>query len=293
MESKRGYDPKEFNFLIGTRHVDPKNGLPYVIEKVGKHRNRLVTVSRQMKNLQTGLSTGSSDVVHALDALSYYLICNPEAPCPLFNGTNMTVPKLNQYLSDLIGVKHTGQGKAKRKRKRSNTLFNDNAGVNHDHLDSVPASTGDSIDGNYNFRRSKRLRQLSTKVFLMNTKKDPLNKEINACDVPIPRTYEEAMRSSFRQYWIKAIEEEIAALKKRGVFLPTNLPDGKIVLPHLWAFAVKADSTGKVVRFKARLTARRDQYDASDPDFQELFSPVVSWEGVRTYFALTALSYLA
>jgi len=200
----------------------------------------------------------------------------------------MTVSQLNQYFSSIIGAKHTGQGKAKRKR-RSNTLFNDNTGVNHDHLDSVPASTGDSRDGNYNFRRSKRLRLLSTKVFLLHTKKDPLNEEINACDVPIPRTYEEAMRSSFRQYWIKAIEEEIAALKKRGVFIPTNLPEDEIALPHLWVFAVKADSTGKVVRFKARLTARGDQYDASDLDFQELFSPVVSWEGVRTYLALTVL----
>ena len=76
--------------------------------------------------------------------------------------------------------------------------------------------------------------------------------------MPKPRTYEEAMRSSFRQYWIKAIEEEIAALKKRGVFIPINLPDDEIALPHLWVFAVKTDSTGKVVRFKARLTARRD-----------------------------------
>ena len=97
------------------------------------------------------------------------------------------------------------------------------------------------------------------------------------------------MRSSFRQYWIKAIEEEIAALKKRGVFIPTNLPDDEIALPHLWVFAVKVDLTGKVVRFKARLTARGDQYDASDLDFQECFSPVVSWEGVRTYLALTVL----
>ena len=142
MESKWGYDPKEFNSLIGTRHVDLENGLPYIIEKVGKYRNRLVTVSRRMINLQTGQSTGYADVVHALDALSYYLICNPEAPCPLFHDSNMTVSQLHQYFSSIIGTKHTGQGKAKRKR-RFNTLFNDNTGVNHDHLDSVPASTGD------------------------------------------------------------------------------------------------------------------------------------------------------
>ena len=72
----------------------------------------------------------------------------------------------------------------------------------------MPASTGDSRDANYNFRRSKRLRDLSAKVFLMHTKTTPLD-EINACDVPIPRTYKEAMRSAFREYWKKAIDEEI------------------------------------------------------------------------------------
>ena len=165
----------------------------------------------------------------------------------------MTIPKLNQYIAESIGIAHNSQGKRRRKRKPPDTLFNDNTGVNHDHLDSVPASTGDSRDGNYNFRRSKRLRLLSTKVFLLHTKKDPLNEEINACDVPIPRTYEEAMRSSFRQHRIKSIEEEIAALKKRGVFIPTNLPDDEIALPHLWVFAVEADSPGKVVRFNTTL----------------------------------------
>ena len=77
----------------------------------------------------------------------------------------------------------------------------------------MPASTGDSRDANYIFRRSKRLRDLSAKVYLMHTRTTPLD-EINACDVQIPRTYEEAMRSTFAAYWRKAIEEEIEALRK-------------------------------------------------------------------------------
>ena len=62
-----------------------------------------------------------------------------------------------------------------------------------------------------------------------------------------------------------------------------------MVIPHLWIFTVKATSSGRVARFKSRFTARGDQYDSSDLDFQEIFSPVVSWEGVRTYLALTVL----
>ena len=52
---------------------------------------------------------------------------------------------------------------------------------------------------------------------------------------------------------------------------------------------MKADSTGRVVRFKARLTAGGDKFDASDLDFQEIFSPVVSREGMQTRLALTLL----
>ena len=290
MQSNRGYEPSEFKFLIGTRHIDPENGLPYCIEKVGRYRNKLITIQRKLINLQSGQTTGATDVIHALDAMTYYLLCNPNVPCPLLNNDIPTISQLNQYLSNITEIKHTSRGtKARSKRKRADTLYNDNSlGPNKDSLDSVPASTGDSRDANYIFRRSKRLRDLSAKVYLMHTRTTPLD-EINASDVPIPRTYEEAMRSTFAAYWRKAIEEEIEALKKRGVFIPSTLPDGEIVLPHLWVFAVKADSTGRVVRFKARLTARGDKYDSSDLDFQEIFSPVVSWEGMRTYLALTVL----
>ena len=43
------------------------------------------------------------------------------------------------------------------------------------------------------------------------------------------------------------------------------------------------------VRVKARLTARGDLVDAEELDFQEIFSPVVSWPGLRIFLALTVL----
>ena len=38
LESKRGYTPEEFKFLINTLHIDPENGLPYKIVSIGVHR---------------------------------------------------------------------------------------------------------------------------------------------------------------------------------------------------------------------------------------------------------------
>ena len=52
---------------------------------------------------------------------------------------------------------------------------------------------------------------------------------------------------------------------------------------------LQVDSNGRVVRFKARLTARGDLVDAEELDFQDVFSPVVSWPGLRVFLALTAL----
>ena len=82
LESKRGYTPEEFKFLINTLHIDPENGLPCKIVSIGVHRKKLVTVQRQLVNIQSGRTLQQTDVVHALDACLYYLLSNPKAPLP-------------------------------------------------------------------------------------------------------------------------------------------------------------------------------------------------------------------
>ena len=54
-------------------------------------------------------------------------------------------------------------------------------------------------------------------------------------------------------------------------------------------YAVKVDSNERIICFKARLTVRGDLVDVEELEFQEIFSPVVSRTGVRTYLALTVL----
>ena len=68
-----------------------------------------------------------------------------------------------------------------------------------------------------------------------------------------------------------------------------NVPPGTKIIPGKWVYAIKVDSTAKVVRFKARLTARGDLVDAEELDFQDVFSPVVGWQGLRIFLALTTL----
>ena len=63
----------------------------------------------------------------------------------------------------------------------------------------------------------------------------------------------------------------------------------KSMSPGKWVYAIKVDSNGKVVRFKARLTARGDLVDAEELDFQDVFSPVVGLPGLRMFLTLTVL----
>jgi hypothetical protein len=78
-------------------------------------------------------------------------------------------------------------------------------------------------------------------------------------------------------------------LLEKGCYEIVDLPAGEKIIKFKWVYAVKGSSKGHVVRFKARLTARGDLVDVEDLDFDDVFSPVVSWEGVRTYLALTVL----
>ena len=80
LESKRGYIPEEFKVLLNTFHIDPENGLTYKIVSIGVHRKKLVTVQRQLVNIQSGQALQQTDVVHALDTCLYYLLSNPKAP---------------------------------------------------------------------------------------------------------------------------------------------------------------------------------------------------------------------
>jgi hypothetical protein len=206
--------------------------MPYVVEKIGRYKGKLLTCQRRLINLTTGQSLGATDIVHALDAALYNIICNPQSPCPLFDPGGRTASQVSHYLDQIMQTKHTSSGEKrprarKRKKPPPQTLYNDNTtSANRDDLNSVPASEGDSRDSNYNFRRSKRLRDLTEKVHMFYTKTDPLD-ELNAADIPIPKSFEEAMRSSFSKFWKASNEEEINALKKGGLLKYLFYPKGK------------------------------------------------------------------
>jgi hypothetical protein len=160
-------------------------------------------------------------------------------------------------------------------------------------LDPLLRELPKSLDSSAKRRRSDRLKVLTTKVYLVRDRKDLDRVEtLYAEDITIPKNHVQATKSAFTVQWTHAEKDEVGGLKKKDTFETVdeiNVPAGTKIIPGKWVYAIKVDSTGKVVRFKARLTARGDLVDAEELDFQDVFSPVVGWQGLRIFLALTTL----
>ena len=82
------------------------------------------------------------------------------------------------------------------------------------------------------------------------------------------------MHTGFAIQWTKAENSESEGLKKKETYElvdEINVSPGTRIIPGKWVYAIKVDSNGRIVRFKARLTARGDLVDAEELDFQNVF----------------------
>ena len=104
---------------------------------------------------------------------------------------------------------------------------------------------------------------------------------------PDPTTYRQAISSADGDLWAAAITEEYEALVKRGTWELVPLPPGRIPVRCKWVFKRKLHADGTVARYKARLCAKgfTQQHGI---DYNETFSPTVSFTTLRTLFCLAA-----
>jgi hypothetical protein len=99
-----------------------------------------------------------------------------------------------------------------------------------------------------------------------------------------PTTYDAAMRSSDREQWLRAIEEEIEAHRTNNTFEEAILPPGSKSIGSRWVFKVKLDENGQPSRFKARLVAKGFN-QVRGIHFKETFAPTLHKTSLRAVLA--------
>jgi hypothetical protein len=102
-----------------------------------------------------------------------------------------------------------------------------------------------------------------------------------------PATYEEATSCPASEEWNLAIQEELGSHESHGTWELVPKPVGRSCIGSKWVFKLKRGMDGEVTRHKARLCAQGFSQKRG-LDYQETFSPVVSFKSFRTLLAIAA-----
>lgn len=105
--------------------------------------------------------------------------------------------------------------------------------------------------------------------------------------IPEPKSFNEAMNSSFKVNWLNAMKGEINSLEKNDAWKLTDLPPGRKAIGCKWVYKVKYNPNGSVQRFKARLVAQGYSQKFGE-DYDRIFAPVVKPVTFRTLLAIAA-----
>ncbi|RPG32542.1 MAG: hypothetical protein CBB72_010845 [Muricauda sp. TMED12] len=110
-------------------------------------------------------------------------------------------------------------------------------------------------------------------------------------DVAVPSSFRDAMRSQHKQYWVAAMEKELAGLMERKVWDTVkrrSMPSGANLMNCHFVYDLKRRACGAIEKWKARLVAdgSTQKRECGDFDPQQIFSTVVKLSTVRTMLCL-------
>ena len=108
---------------------------------------------------------------------------------------------------------------------------------------------------------------------------------VNVVTTSEPRNFGEAMRSSHKEGWMKAISEELQALENNGVWKVVKAPKDIRALHSKWVFKTKRDAEGGIERWKARLVACGNE-QVFGVNYEVTFAAVIDMSSVKMIFAL-------
>ncbi|KAL0337676.1 UNVERIFIED_CONTAM: Retrovirus-related Pol polyprotein from transposon TNT 1-94 [Sesamum calycinum] len=105
-------------------------------------------------------------------------------------------------------------------------------------------------------------------------------------------SYEEALKSTYSEKWIKAMNEEIKSLHDNKTWILVPKPKDVSIVDCKWIFKIKQENNSS--HFKARLVAKGFT-QKEDIDYTEIFAPVVKYTTLQSIIALstTKAEYIA
>jgi hypothetical protein len=175
----------------------------------------------------------------------------------------------------------------------NNQYKNDCNNNNNDNDDENSHSIQHTIqDSNsYHFidnilRISKQGDCVTNYILNLNTHIDTSVNDLSIYDEPL--THEQAMKSEQREAWRDAEQSEISSLKKNKVFKVVSRPSNRKIIPCKWIYKIKTDSTGKPVRYKARLVIK-GYHQVLGQDYDQTFSPVARLTSIRLIYSISML----
>jgi hypothetical protein len=87
--------------------------------------------------------------------------------------------------------------------------------------------------------------------------------------------------------WHASMVEELKAIEGNNTWELTELPEGRRAIGVKWAFKVKKNDAGAVVRHRARLVVKGHSH-RQGLDYELVFAPIIRFEAVRLLIALGA-----
>ena len=104
---------------------------------------------------------------------------------------------------------------------------------------------------------------------------------------PDPTTWQEALESPNADEWLAAAQLRFQQLTDNKVWELVDRPPGKNIIKTKPIFRTKHNADGSIERRSVRIAAKGYSQEAG-VDYKEIFSPVVSFESLRTIFTIVA-----
>lgn len=114
----------------------------------------------------------------------------------------------------------------------------------------------------------------------------PKDIEINLTEITEPVSFEQAMASPQRSEWELAMKDELNSLENRDTWEIVEEVEHIKYIGSKWVYKVKTDTTGKIIKYKARLVAQ-GYNQKKNVDYFDSYAPVASMSTIRVLLAMS------